>query len=112
MPNKSETLSAVFHTLSDPTRRGVIVRLGESPASVGELARSFEMALPSFMQHLDVLEESELVRSSKTGRIRTYQILPRRLTVAEQWMTEQRSIWERRLNQLDDYLIKLKENRQ
>jgi len=109
MPNKTETLTAVFHTLADPTRRAVIERLSAGPAAVGELAQSFNMALPSFMQHLSVMEECMLVRSHKTGRVRTYHLVPKQLQLVEHWMTEQRSIWERRLDQLDNFLYKLKE---
>ncbi len=109
MPNHPDTISAVFHTLADPTRRAVIERLSEGPAAVGELAKSFNMALPSFMQHLSVMEECMLVRSHKTGRVRIYHLVPKQFKLAEHWMTEQRSIWEKRLNQLDSYLLKLKE---
>ncbi len=99
----------VFRALADPTRRHVLERLSKSPASVSELAEPFEMALPSFVQHLRILEDSGLVHSQKTGRIRTYQLAPKRLKLAEDWLSRQRSMWERRLDQLDDYLIKLKE---
>ncbi|TGN13163.1 ArsR/SmtB family transcription factor [Leptospira ilyithenensis] len=109
MPNNSTAINAVFHTLADPTRRAVIERLSEGPAAVGELAKSFNMALPSFMQHLSVMEECMLVRSHKTGRVRIYHLVPKQLKLAEHWMIEQRSIWEKRLNQLDNYLLKLKE---
>jgi DNA-binding transcriptional ArsR family regulator len=76
---------------------------------MSELAQPFNMALPSFSQHLDVLENCGLVRSQKAGRVRTYQLEPQPLQVAEQWITEQRAIWESRLDQLDDYLLNLKE---
>jgi DNA-binding transcriptional ArsR family regulator len=112
MPNKSIEsldLNRVFQALADPTRRAVLERLTNGPAPMSELARPFNMALPSFSQHLDVLENCGLVRSQKTGRVRTYQLDPQPLQVAEQWMTEQRAIWESRLDQLDDYLLKLKE---
>jgi DNA-binding transcriptional ArsR family regulator len=66
------------------------------------------MALPSFMQHLKVLEGCGLVRSHKAGRVRTYQVSPRPLQLAEDWLAEQRSLWGRRLEQLDDYLAQLK----
>lgn len=68
------------------------------------------MALPSFLQHLDVLEECGLVRSRKVGRVRTYRLAPRPLAAAEGWLAEQRAIWERRLDQLDDYLHAIKES--
>jgi DNA-binding transcriptional ArsR family regulator len=114
MPARSATLNTppidgVFRALSDPTRRRVLERLSSSPASVSELAAPFDMALPSFVEHLKVLEGSGLVRSQKTGRIRTYQLVPERIRLAEDWLTKQRKIWERRLDQLDDYLTKLKE---
>lgn len=67
------------------------------------------MALPSFVAHLKVLEQSGLVRSHKQGRVRTYEIVPERMKVAENWLSRQRSLWERRLDQLDDYLLKMKQ---
>jgi DNA-binding transcriptional ArsR family regulator len=67
------------------------------------------MALPSFAQHLDVLERCGLVKSRKAGRVRTYRLEPRKLEAAEQWMATQRSMWERRLDQLDSYLHEMKE---
>jgi DNA-binding transcriptional ArsR family regulator len=76
---------------------------------VSELARSSDMALPSFAQHLDVLEESGLVRSRKVGRVRTYRLVPQPLKAAERWMAQQRALWQRRLDQLDKYLMELKE---
>jgi DNA-binding transcriptional ArsR family regulator len=112
MPNKSIEsldLNRVFQALADPTRRAVLERLTNGPAPMSELAQPFNMALPSFSQHLDVLENCGLVRSQKTGRVRTYQLEPQPLQVAEQWMSEQRAIWESRLDQLDDYLLTLKE---
>jgi DNA-binding transcriptional ArsR family regulator len=112
MPNKliePLDLNRVFQALADPTRRAVLERLTSGPAPMSELAKPFNMALPSFSQHLDVLENSGLVRSQKAGRVRTYQLEPQPLQVAEQWMREQRAIWESRLDQLDDYLLNLKE---
>jgi DNA-binding transcriptional ArsR family regulator len=90
MPNRSAQLSIIFRALSDPTRRAVVERLGRGPASVSDLAAAFEMALPSFLQHLDVLEECGLVRSKKEGRVRTYQLAPKRLRAAEDWLAKQR----------------------
>ena len=109
MPNQYLRLDGVFHALADPTRRAVLERLGRGPAATSELARPFGMALPSFTQHLDVLERSGLVRSRKRGRVRTWRLDPRRLAVAEHWLSRQRVHWERRLDQLDDYLDTLKE---
>ena len=104
MPNQSIELNRVFQALADPTRRAVLQRLSGGGAPVSELARPFDMALPSFLQHLDVLEDCGLVRSRKSGRVRTYQLSPEPLKAAEGWMREQRALWERRLDQLDRYL--------
>ncbi|MFN3649761.1 MAG: ArsR/SmtB family transcription factor [Armatimonadota bacterium] len=111
MPNQSADLTRVFHALADPTRRAVLERLSRGPAAMTELARPFPMALPSFSQHLGVLEECGLVRSRKRGRVRTYQLTPEPLEAAQDWMAAQRAHWERRLDQLDDYLNDLKEQR-
>jgi DNA-binding transcriptional ArsR family regulator len=111
MSQPAESIDTVFRALADPTRRRVLERLSRSPASVSELAEPFDMALPSFVQHLKLLEESGLVRSEKTGRVRTYRIAPRRLKLAENWMTRQRALWERRLDQLDQYVTTLNETR-
>jgi DNA-binding transcriptional ArsR family regulator len=111
MSQPAESIDSAFRALADPTRRRVLERLSRSPASVSELAEPFDMALPSFVQHLKLLEESGLVRSEKTGRVRTYRIAPRRLRLAENWLVRQRALWERRLDQLDEYVTALKETR-
>src|SRR6266481_2396460 len=95
MPNQPPQLDRVFRALGDPTRRAVLSRLSAGPAPVSELARPFDMALPSFTQHLDVLEQCGLVRSRKAGRVRTYALVPLPLKDAEQWMVTQRANWER-----------------
>jgi DNA-binding transcriptional ArsR family regulator len=105
----AKPIDHVFRALSDPTRRHVLERLSRSPASVSELAAPYGMALPSFVQHMGILEECGLVQSRKTGRVRTYEIIPKRLKLAEDWMVRQRALWEKRLDQLDTYLITLKE---
>jgi DNA-binding transcriptional ArsR family regulator len=87
----------------------VIERLVSGPASVSELAEPFDMALPSFTQHLAVLERAGLVTSTKKGRVRTYQLAPTGLGLADGWLAAQRRLWERRLDQLDDFLDTLKE---
>ena len=109
MPNQQTQLDRVFRALGDPTRRAVLRRLSAGSAPVSELARPFGMALPSFTQHLGVLEECGLVRSRKIGRVRTYRLVPQPLKAAERWMVQQRALWERRLDQLDKYLLELKE---
>jgi DNA-binding transcriptional ArsR family regulator len=94
----------VFRALSDATRRDVVARLTRQPASVSDLAAPFQMALPSFVQHLHVLESSGLVRSTKTGRVRTYHLVPKRLQLAENWLAAQRDMWERRMDRFEAYV--------
>jgi DNA-binding transcriptional ArsR family regulator len=110
MPNYAVKLDQVFQALSDPTRRAVLQRLSGGAASTLELARPFEMALPSFTQHLSMLERFGLVKSKKSGRVRTYELAPNRLQTAENWILDRRKLWERRLDQLDDYLLTMKED--
>lgn len=102
-------IDGVFRALSDPTRRHVLERLSSRPASVSELAAPYDMALPSFVEHLRMLERSGLVRSRKVGRVRTYELEPEPLKLVEDWLGRQRKLWERRLDQLDSYLMKMKE---
>lgn len=105
MQTAPATVDAVFHALSHPTRRAVVARLGRGPAAVSELASPFSIALPSFTEHLRVLERSGVVRSRKRGRVRTYELAPEPLAAAEGWLAEQRSLWSRRLDQLDAFLL-------
>lgn len=104
MLNKSDALDLMFQALADPTRRAMVERLSRGPASVSELAKPLAMSLPSVMQHLQLLEASGLVRSEKVGRVRTCRIEAAALRTAEQWITERRKSWERRLDRLGDYL--------
>ena len=106
---QSAAADEVFHALSNPTRRKVLERLSVGPATVSELAAPFDMKLPSFVQHLSVLEQSRLVKSKKRGRVRTYEIAPDRFKVAEDWLTERRLLWEGRLDRFDAYVKQLKE---
>ncbi|MEX0617521.1 MAG: metalloregulator ArsR/SmtB family transcription factor [Pseudohongiellaceae bacterium] len=108
MPKQSTELNQIFHALADPTRMAVIARLAEGPAAVSELARPFDMALPSFTQHLGVLEKNGLVRSRKRGRSRTYQLRADTLKLATTWLEERGTLWEKRLDQLDEVLLTLK----
>jgi DNA-binding transcriptional ArsR family regulator len=111
MPKQNAALlTRTFRGLADPTRLLVVERLAAGPASVSELADPFDMALPSFMQHLDVLDHSGLVSSRKEGRVRTYRLVPAHLRRATTWLDGQRSLWDRRLDQLDDHLINLARN--
>ena len=97
-------LDRVFQALADPGRRVMVERLSRGPASVSELAKPFTMSLAAVVQHVQVLEASGLVRSAKVGRTRTCSINPAALRSAEQWISERRTLWERRLDQLGDYL--------
>jgi len=104
-------LDDVFHALGDVTRRAVLERLARGPTSVSELAAPFSMALPSFVQHLTVLERSGLITSTKEGRVRTCRIKPKQLQRAETWLTDHRAMWATRLDQLDDYVLRLKKGK-
>ncbi|MER5427269.1 ArsR/SmtB family transcription factor [Streptosporangium roseum] len=105
MPNYGGSLDRVFQALADETRRAMVQRLIRGPVSVSELARPLEMSLPAVMQHIQVLEACGLVRSEKIGRVRTCRIEPDVLRTAEDWLAEQRTSWERRLDRLGDYLL-------
>ena len=111
MPKHSPNLDRIFHALADPTRRAVLARLSKGPAAVTELAEPFDMALPSFAQHLKVLEHSGLILSRKDGRVRTVELAPQALRHAEDWMADRRAVWERRLDQLDAFLLQMKKER-
>lgn len=107
MPQQLTELDLVFKALSDRTRRSVVERLAGGPQATSQLARTFDMALPSFTQHLGVLQRAGLVTSTKQGRVRTYQLDPSALAVADGWLTAQRHRWEQRLDQLDHFLAHL-----
>ncbi len=108
MPNQQAALDRLFHALADPARRAIVERLSRGPAPVSELARPLPMSLPSVMQHLGVLEAAGLVRSQKTGRVRTCAIEPQALSQAEQWINARRIEWEDRLDRLGAYLEEMK----
>lgn len=103
MPNQTE-LDALFQNLADPTRRAILARLAHGPAAVTDLARPFEMALPSFLAHLRKLEEGGLIETAKQGRVRTCSLRVGALAPAKTWMEEQRLLWEGRHDRLEDYL--------
>jgi len=109
MPKRLEGIDKVLHALAEPTRRRVVERLVSGPATTSELAQPFAMSLPSFTQHLGVLEDAGMVTSQKVGRVRTYQLAPAALEVVDGWLAEQRRLWERRLDQLDSFVLNLKE---
>ena len=102
--NYETPLDRAFQALADPTRRAMVERLAQGPATVSELKRPLVMSLPAVMQHLAVLETSGLVVSQKSGRVRTCRINLAALAEAERWITERRLEWERRLDRLGEYL--------
>ena len=106
----SPVLDSVFEALTDPTRRAVIRRLGTGPASVSELASEFTMALPSFLRHIRALEGSGLIRTRKTGRVRTCALERDRLAVVDGWLAEQRGIWESQTDRLEQHLRDAKDD--
>ena len=97
-------LDATFQALADPTRRALVARLAQGPASVSELAQPFPMSLPAIHQHLAVLEGAGLIASQKAGRVRTCRIEPAALSLAERWLTDRRAEWEARLDRLAERL--------
>lgn len=99
-----EPLDLVFAALADPTRRSIVERLCRGPVTVSALAEPLAMSLPAVFQHLKILESSGLVRSEKTGRVRTCRIEPAALTGAEAWIASRQMAWERRLDRLGGYL--------
>lgn len=104
MLKQGPELDLVFHALADPTRRSMVDRMTQGPASASELARPFEMTLAAVLQHLKVLEDSSLVRTRKEGRVRMCRIEPAALRGAEDWIAERRTSWERRLDRLGSLL--------
>jgi DNA-binding transcriptional ArsR family regulator len=105
MEKHSEPLDGVFQALADPTRRAVLGRLGRGPASISELATPFDMALPSFMKHIRTLEQSGLIRTRKQGRVRTCAIEKKPFAAAQAWLSQQRALWDGRLERLEQFVI-------
>jgi len=104
MPHHSDPLDLAFHALSDPTRRSVVSRLAEGELPVSALAEPFDMALPSFSQHLRVLEDCGLITSEKRGRSRWCRLERQQFEEAANWMQEERTRWAERLGRLEAYL--------
>ena len=111
MTKYQEDLNSIFTALADPTRRAVLAKLCETSSSVSDLAKPFDMALPSFTQHLKILEESGLVKSKKKGRVRTYSVVPKKMAKANKWLEDRRATWEQRFDRLEDYLKKIQEEK-
>ncbi|URK88325.1 metalloregulator ArsR/SmtB family transcription factor [Rhizobium sp. RCAM05350] len=106
MAQYSEQLNGVFQALADPTRRAVLARLGHGPASISDLAKPFDMALPSFMKHIHLLEGSGLIQTRKQGRVRTCVIEKKQFAAVETWLSAQRALWEGRTDRLEQFVTK------
>jgi DNA-binding transcriptional ArsR family regulator len=104
MAQYSEQLNDIFQALADPTRRAVLGRLGKSPASISELAEPFDMALPSFMKHIHILEDSGWIRTRKEGRVRTCALEKKPFAAVEGWLSTQRALWEGRTDRLERFV--------
>lgn len=104
MLSQRVSVDRVFHALGDPTRRAIVERLSEGPISVSRLAKPLDITVAAVVQHLQVLEKSGLVHTEKVGRVRTCRMEPSGLSVAEQWIDERRSLWEKRLDRLGSFL--------
>lgn len=109
MAKYSAQLDSVFDALADPTRRAVVRRLGHGPSSVGDLARDFPMTMPSFLKHVRALEGSGLIRTAKSGRVRTCTLNRERLLLVDDWLAEQRRLWEARTDRLEQLVTRPKE---
>ena len=102
----TEQLNGIFQALADPTRRAILRRLGSGSAGVGELAQPFDMALPSFMKHITALEQSGLIRTSKSGRVRTCALEKATFEAVEHWLNDQRKLWNERTDRLEAFVVK------
>lgn len=108
MANYETELSRSFSALADPTRRAIVGRLCDGPKSISELSEPFEMALPSLLKHVRILEESGLVSSEKVGRVRTCRIEPHALRATELWIRQHISAWEERLDRMEAHIERMK----
>ncbi|MGD0157565.1 MAG: metalloregulator ArsR/SmtB family transcription factor [Terracidiphilus sp.] len=97
-------IDRLFHALGDPTRRAILDRLVERPASVSKLAEPLGITLTAVMQHLEILEEARLVHTEKLGRVRTCHIESAGFRALEQWIRNHRTAWERKLDRLGEVL--------
>ncbi|MDP9001785.1 MAG: metalloregulator ArsR/SmtB family transcription factor [Myxococcota bacterium] len=105
-------IDRVFHALAEPTRRAIVERLSAGPMSVSDLAHPFDMTLAAIVQHLQVLEQSGVVRTQKSGRVRTCSLDSDGLKLAERWLSERRTLWERRLDRLGRLLAEDEDEKQ
>jgi DNA-binding transcriptional ArsR family regulator len=105
MLKQDPALDRLFHALADPSRRSIVDSLSQGSASVSDLASPLPMSLPAVLQHLQLLEQSGLVRTEKVGRVRICTIEVAALQPAERWIHARRAGWERRLDRLGTYLV-------
>lgn len=108
MAKFSPDLDKAFSALADPTRRAIIGQLCSGPKSVSELSQPFDLALPSLLKHVRVLEDSGLIHSEKTGRIRTCRLEPGALQATEAWIHQHMSVWEQRLDRMEAHINRIK----
>ena len=111
MQRRKPDIDRVFHALGDPSRRTILEKLSQGPISVSRLAQPLGITLAAVVQHLQVLEESGLVETEKVGRVRTCRLEPGGFSVAQQWIADRRSTWERQLDRLGDLLAEPEEGR-
>ena len=104
MLNYQAPLDLAFQALADPTRRVMVERLARGPASVSELAQPLAMSLAAVVQHVQALEASGVIRTAKTGRVRTCTLDREVLALAERWLTQRRTFWEHNLDRLGEVL--------
>jgi DNA-binding transcriptional ArsR family regulator len=93
-------IARVFNALGDPTRRAIVERVSKGPVSVSDLAKPLKITLAAVVQHVQVLEAGGLVRTRKTGRVRTCSLRAKGFDLASRWMTDRKSLWESRLDRL------------
>ena len=98
------TLDETFSALADPTRRAILERLAQGPASVGELAAPFHISLPAISRHLKVLERAALIVRHKDAQRRRIELNPESLRAAAQWLGEYEAFWEESLDRLAEFL--------
>ncbi len=110
MLSQRANINRVFHALGDATRRAIVEKLSEGPISASRLAVPLNITLAAVIQHLQILEKSGLVHTEKVGRVRTCRIEPKGLSVAQRWIEDRRSLWEKHFDRLGDLLAEPEEN--
>ncbi|MGJ4746927.1 ArsR/SmtB family transcription factor [Leptospira sp. SA-E8] len=102
----NSSLDRIFYALSDPTRRDIVERLSKKSASVSELASPLDMSMAAVVQHVQILEESGLIKTQKIGRVRSCRVETNSLELIENWLNQRRKFWERNLDRLGEFLEK------